>query len=89
MAKDIPDRIDFIFVDGDHSREGLSADWAIVKQKLRSGGVACLHDVHVPSSEPWRRALLGSVELFEGVIANDPEFIAFDSVHSLAVLRRV
>ena len=83
----LPAAFDFIFVDGDHSLTGISSDWVLVKEKLRHGGIVCLHDVLIPSSEPWRR--FGSTDYFETVIQNDPEFQTLDQVHSLAVLRRV
>jgi len=83
----LPAEFDFIFVDGDHSLRGISSDWVLVKEKLRHGGVVCLHDVLVPSSEPWRR--LDSTNYFETVIQNDFEFRTLDQVHSLAVLRRL
>jgi predicted O-methyltransferase YrrM len=83
----LPAEFDFIFVDGDHSLRGISSDWVLVKEKLRQGGIVCLHDVLIPSSEPWRR--LDSTDYFETVIQNDLEFRTLDQVHSLAVLRRV
>jgi predicted O-methyltransferase YrrM len=83
----LPDEFDFIFVDGDHSLRGITSDWALVKEKLRRGGVVCLHDVLIPPSEPWR--CFDSISYFETVIQNDPEFRILDRVHSLAVLRRL
>lgn len=86
IANDVPSEIDFVFIDGDHSFKGIGVDWSIVKQKLRSGGIVCLHDVRVPPCEPWRR--LASVTFFENVILRDIEFSLIDEIHSLAVLRR-
>jgi predicted O-methyltransferase YrrM len=48
----LPEGFDFIFVDGDHSLTGITLDWALVKQKLRNGGIVCLHDVLIPAPEP-------------------------------------
>ena len=82
----IPNDLDFIFVDGDHSWEGIEADWAIVRSKLSVGGKVCLHDTATPESEPWR--ILETVSYFETVISKDPEFRLVDTVHSMNVLQR-
>ena len=87
VSNDVPSNLDFIFVDGDHSADGIAVDWEIVKQKLRSGGVICLHDVYVPQFEPWRR--FGSTSFFETIIRCDPEFVVIDRIYSMAVLRRM
>ena len=85
-ANDVPPQVDFIFIDGDHSLKGISVDWTLVKQKLRTGGVVCMHDVRVPAFEPWRR--LESVSFFETVILRDAEFVIIDEIHSMAAMRR-
>jgi predicted O-methyltransferase YrrM len=87
IAERIPEDLDFIFVDGDHSWAGIEADWKIVQQKLRPGGNVCFHDTIVPASEPWRT--LESVRFFEEVIVRDPEFIVVERMHSMTVLERV
>jgi predicted O-methyltransferase YrrM len=83
---EVPNELDFIFIDGDHSRDGLAFDWYLAKQKLRQGGIVCLHDVCVPDAEPWRRP--ESVDYFETVIVADEEFILVEKVRSLAILHR-
>jgi predicted O-methyltransferase YrrM len=79
---ELPEKLDFAFVDGDHSCEGLSADWEIVRQRLWPGGTVCLHDVLVPQAGD------GCVAFFNDRIMPDPEFRLVDRAHSLAVLRR-
>jgi predicted O-methyltransferase YrrM len=86
VAAEIPTQLDFIFIDGDHSANGIAFDWGLAKQKLAQGGIVCLHDVYVPDSEPWRRP--ESVGYFETVICIDPQFSVVERIHSLAVLRR-
>lgn len=83
----LPPKLDFIFVDGDHSLETITFDWTLVKDKLRRNGIVCLHDVLIPPSEPWR--YFGSTKYFETTIQTDPEFRIIDQVHSLAALRRL
>jgi len=87
IARQIPENLDFVFVDGDHSWEGIENDWVIVSEKIGSGGVVCLHDSLVPLGEEWRQ--LDSCRYFEDVIRTDPRFSVIEVVHSLAVLRKV
>jgi predicted O-methyltransferase YrrM len=82
----VPDEVDFIFVDGDHSWSGIEADWSLVGEKLQVGGVVCLHDSFIPPGEPWRK--FDSTRFFAAIISKDPAFELVDRVHSLAVLKR-
>lgn len=86
MDEHLPVSLDFVFVDGDHSWDGISADWKIVKKRLSKGGIVCLHDTSVPPEEPWRTP--DSVRFFDEVIANDTEFQHVETVYSLNVLVR-
>jgi len=87
MAAQTPDHLDFAFVDGDHSWEGIKTDWSLVSEKMRSGGVVCLHDSFAPAGEDWRR--LDCSVYFEEVIQKDARFCFIERVHSLAVLRKL
>ena len=83
----MPDQLDFAFIDGDHSWEGIKTDWRLVSEKIRSGGVVCLHDSFTPAGEDWRH--LDSCRYFGKVIRKDARFCIIEMVHSLAVLRRL
>jgi len=87
MANRVPAQLDFAFVDGDHSWEGIKADWTIVSEKMLPGGVVCLHDSFTPAGQDWRH--LDSCVYFEKVIQNDARFSVIEVVHSLAVLRKL
>jgi predicted O-methyltransferase YrrM len=87
MESEMPPALDFVFVDGDHSFEGLRVDWRIVLRHLRPGGVVCLHDTVVPAAEPWR--CLGSVRFYDDVIAGHRDFRHVETVYSMNVLARV
>lgn len=82
----IPTALDFAFIDGDHSWEGIETDWRIVAPRIQSGGILCFHDAVTPASEPWR--VLGSTQFFAEVISKDTNFHLVETVHSLAVLQR-
>lgn len=48
--------IDLVFIDGDHSYEGVSRDVAYWMPALRRGGILPLHDAQFPEpSRPWNR----------------------------------
>lgn len=81
------DDFDFIFIDGDHSYEGLANDWQIVKQTLKPGGIICLHDTIIPIEEPYRN--FGSVTYFNNVIRHDDQFKLIDECYSMTVLKRL
>jgi predicted O-methyltransferase YrrM len=82
----LPSQVDFFFVDGDHSYEGLAADWKVVKQLLKPGGIAAFHDTaRAPEAMVHSE---GSIRFFEEVIAHDPEFTHVETVRSLNVIRR-
>jgi predicted O-methyltransferase YrrM len=86
MESAMPAGFDFIFVDGDHSYEGLERDWGIVMRRLLPGGILCLHDTTVPEAEPYRQ--FGTVTFFEEVIRHHPEFEWLECCYSMNVLRR-
>jgi predicted O-methyltransferase YrrM len=79
-------RFDFVFIDGDHSWEGLQADWEGWSKLIAPGGVVGLHDSRSSTSRQIDDT--GSVLFTREVIAHDPEFEVVETVDSLTVLRR-
>jgi len=84
----VPDEIDFIFIDGDHSYEGIKKDWADWSKKIKPGGIIALHDTSIPSHNKTI-AELGSYKYFNEIIKNDIQFIIKETVDSLNVLQKV
>jgi predicted O-methyltransferase YrrM len=82
----LPGDADFMFIDGDHSWEGIENDWRLVKEKLAIGGIVCLHDTAIPPEEPLREPQ--SVAYFSEVICHEPGFEWLQKCHSMNVLRR-
>jgi predicted O-methyltransferase YrrM len=87
VAERVPASLDFAFIDGDHSYDGLATDWSITSPRIPSGGIVCLHDTSVPESSPW--GAHESARYFEDVIRRDARFRVIESVHSLNVLERI
>lgn len=73
--------VDFIFIDGDHSYEGLQGDWRAWKDRVAPGGIVALHDSR-------QRDGCGSERFTQDVILADPDFVRVDEIDSLTVLRR-
>lgn len=73
--------VDFIFIDGDHSRAGLEGDWLAWKDHIAAEGVVALHDSR--GRPGW-----GSESYTQEVILRDPLFSVLEEVDSLTVLRR-
>lgn len=78
---------DFIFIDADHSLQGIRTDWEDWSRRVASGGVICLHDTRVPAHNS-AVARLGSFQYFESDIRKDPRFRIVTQVDSLSVLER-
>jgi predicted O-methyltransferase YrrM len=78
--------IDFIFIDGDHSEEGLLEDWRAWSGLVERGGIVALHDSRSTDSRAIDDA--GSVRVTNDVIRPDVRFTVLDEVDSLTVLER-
>lgn len=73
--------VDFLFIDGDHSYEGLRADWQAWKNHVAAGGIVALHDSRCRNG-------CGSERFTRDVILEDAGFEPVDAIDSLTVLRR-
>jgi predicted O-methyltransferase YrrM len=83
---DRSETFDFVFIDGEHTYEGLQSDWTGWSPRLVQGGIVALHDSRSTQQRPIGDA--GSVRFTTEVILNDPRFEVVDAVDSLTVLRR-
>jgi hypothetical protein len=87
-AGDVPPGLDFIFIDGDHSLEGITRDWELYAPKMAPGGYMLLHDTTAPfPGSPV--AGFGSCTYFESTIRRDSRFRHIGTVDSLNILQRV
>jgi predicted O-methyltransferase YrrM len=87
LAQSVIGKLEFAFIDGDHSYEGLKKDWEEWAGLIAPGGVVGLHDSRPTPNRPIHDA--GSVRYTREVIHSDPRFEVVDEVESLTVLRRV
>ncbi len=77
---------DFVFIDGDHSFEGLKGDWEHWSRLVRVGGCVALHDSRSSGSRDIESA--GSVQFTKQVILKDSAFEVFSQTETLTVLGR-
>lgn len=78
--------IDFMFIDGDHSYEGVQTDWRLWSPLLASGGVIALHDSR--SYEGRQIDHVGAARFVQDVILKDPCFETVDAVDSVTVVQK-
>ena len=79
---------DMIFIDGDHSLEGIRRDWEDWSCRVESNGIIALHDTRVPAHDSGV-ANLGSCMFFDSHIKVDPRFLLCEQVDSLSIMKRV
>lgn len=77
---------DFIFVDGDHSWEGVRRDWEAWSPVVAPRGIVALHDSRATDQYPIGDA--GSVRFTQEVVARDPRFSLVDAVDRLSIFVR-
>jgi predicted O-methyltransferase YrrM len=82
--------VDLVFIDGDHSEDGVAEDWALWSPFVVEGGVALFHDARL--SQPGGRGLPGPTavvdRLFRGADAVAGWRIAREADRSVAVVRQ-
>lgn len=78
--------VELIFIDGDHSYEGLVRDWRAWSPLVARGGVVCLHDSRSTPERPIDDA--GSVAATAAVVRKDPDFELVEEIDSLTIVRR-
>jgi predicted O-methyltransferase YrrM len=86
LAANDPAPVDFVFIDGDHSFEGLQADWEGWSPLVAVGGLVALHDSRSSPSRNIDDA--GSVRYTSTIIRHDTRFEMVEEVDSLTVLAR-
>lgn len=70
-------KIDFLMIDGDHSYDGVRADFSLYHRLVRKGGIIAFHDI---LDTPLHRELFCRVDLFWNEIKKDDRFIAHEII---------
>jgi predicted O-methyltransferase YrrM len=82
----IPCPVNFVFVDGDHSLEGIKADWDFWSNRISADGIIAMHDTALNHEAP-ESTLLGSHKYFRDHISQDPRFQVVAQINSLSILQ--
>lgn len=69
------EELDFLFIDGDHSYEGVKNDFEFYSQFVKKGGKIVFHDVNDSQRHREREVF---VSLFWNQIKHDPRFESFE-----------
>lgn len=83
----IPNNIDLLFIDGDHSFDGVKKDFDLYANKMSKNGVIALHDARV-FENGWTRPDWGPVMLVEQHIRNQHSWKIIEEVDSLVLVTR-
>ncbi|WP_263792004.1 class I SAM-dependent methyltransferase [Salinibacter sp.] len=86
-CEELDGTFDFVFVDGDHSLDGIKRDWTDWSRRVQLGGIIALHDTAIPDHDSSVKEL-GSYQYFQEEIRSDERFKVVDRVDSLNVLER-
>jgi predicted O-methyltransferase YrrM len=81
-----PAGVALIFIDGDHSYQGLAGDWFAWSPLVAPGGVVCLHDSRSTPERDIESA--GSVKATRTIVLQDPAFELIEEIDSLTVVRK-
>jgi predicted O-methyltransferase YrrM len=78
--------VELMFIDGDHTYEGLRGDWEGWSPLIAPGGIVAMHDSRSSQSRSIDSA--GSAIYTREVILRDPAFEQVEFVDTLTVVRR-
>jgi predicted O-methyltransferase YrrM len=78
--------VDFVFIDGDHSFDGLASDWKAWSEGVTEGGLIALHDSI--SSRTREIEAAGSVHFTRERISHDPRFARVGEMDTVTLWRR-
>lgn len=65
-------KVDVLFIDGDHTYEGVLQDYSWFSSCVRKGGIIALHDVCAPPGLEWQGHKVGVPRLWNKLCAANP-----------------
>ncbi len=86
VINQLPSNLDFIFIDGDHSFEGVSKDFEMYSKILSPNGIIALHDARL-FENGWTASDWGPVRLVEEVIKPSGKWTILDQIDSLVLIK--
>jgi hypothetical protein len=86
LKRDHLGSFDFLFIDGDHSWDGIQGDWEGWRNLIAPCGIVALHDSRLTPLRSLEG--VGTLLFVQQVISPDPDFQEIDGVDSLTVFKR-
>lgn len=85
------DPIDLLFIDGDHSYDGVRRDWEAFSPFVRPSGVVVFHDTlwDLRPDERWSRPDMGVPRLVEELRADGFPVLTLDEDYGVSVVQPV
>lgn len=78
--------IDFLFIDGDHTYEGVNMDWELWAPLVGTGGIVALHDSRAYPGRDIHES--GPARFTRDVVLQSKDFTLLEQVDSLTVMQR-
>ena len=87
----VPMPIDLLFIDGDHSYEGVKADWGTYKPRMDPFGLIVFHDTiwELKRSDKWYRPDIGVPRFVEELREQGYPVITIDRDSGLSIVQPV
>jgi hypothetical protein len=73
--------VDFLFIDGDHSWDGIAGDWYAWREQIAPNGIVALHDSRNSGG-------CGSERFTQEVVKTDPKFLMLEEVETLTIVQK-
>ena len=91
MPDSVPTPIDLLFIDGDHSYEGVKADWATYKPQMSPFGLIVFHDTiwDLRRNDKWYRPDIGVPRFMEELRQQGYPVITIESDCGLSIVQPV
>jgi predicted O-methyltransferase YrrM len=82
--------IDLLFIDGDHTEEGVRRDWTEWNRFVAPGGIVIFHDARIFEGG-WTTPEYGPVKLVDDLFRQQriPGWRIVEEIHSLVVVERL
>jgi predicted O-methyltransferase YrrM len=91
MPDSVPTPIDLLFIDGDHSYEGVKADWATYEPRMSPFGLVVFHDTiwGLKRNDKWYRPDIGVPQFIEELRQQEYPIVTIERDYGLSIVQPV
>ncbi len=83
----INEPLDFVFVDGDHTYDGVKKDFELYGEKLSDNGTIAFHDSRL-FPQGWTQSDWGPVQLIDNIVRKDKKWKIVEEVDSTVFIKK-